>query len=271
MRGTNCLIASAGVMVGAYLSHQSWLTTDSIITAAAVFLVCGGGNCLNDGRDVEIDSISHPDRVLVTGKLPVQPAAVLSVLLLGSGMALASLVNLTVLLIGATGLLLVVLYDLWLKRVPLLGNLLVAISAGLTFLIGGAAVSPHEIFQLPGPLLPALLALVFHLVREIVKDVQDLEGDRRAGVTTLPEWLGPRNALAVASVLTIGLVVLTVVPYYLHWLGLLYLIIGVGLAELPSLVILVRLTVHPSLPLLRAASICLKLGMVLGLVALVLG
>ncbi len=267
----NCLIAACGVAVGAYLTSPHWLSTDTLLTGLAVFFVCAGGNALNDACDIAIDRISHPQRVLVRGALSRRTALVMTVILMALGLVLASLVNVWVVAIGAAGILLTVMYDLRLKQAPLAGNLVVALSAGLTFLIGGAAADPERWLILPGPIIPAVFAIFFHLVREIVKDVEDRDGDLRAGIKTLPSRIGVKPALIVALAAMTLLIILTVVPFLLGWFGLRYLVLGVVLAELPPFVLLLSLLQNQDEVRLRHTSHYLKIGMILGLIALVAG
>ena len=53
--------------------------------------------------------------------------------------------------------------------------------SGTVLLAGGLAVDIEQTWQLPGPLVAAIFAFLFHTVREILKDVCDIDGDRREG------------------------------------------------------------------------------------------
>jgi len=212
IRIVNCLLAGAGVIIGA---HVTWVVpqwTPALLTALAAFLICAAGNVLNDLVDIPIDRINRPDRVLVRGLFSRQ-AVLLAVVILNLGaVGVALLVNsLVALTVSGSGILLL-LYNLRFKRMLLTGNLAVALLAGLTFLVGGMAIDSKLAFTLPGPLVPAVFAFVLHMVREIVKDVYDLEGDRAAGLRTLPLVHGVSTALAVAGGLSLLLVVLLLVP-----------------------------------------------------------
>jgi len=73
------------------------------------------------------------------------------------------------------------LYSKYLKRIPLLGNVTVAFLTGLVFIFGGVVVSN------PGAaIVPAVFAFLINLIRELVKDMEDIEGDKIAGVITFP-------------------------------------------------------------------------------------
>ncbi|MDD3731162.1 MAG: UbiA family prenyltransferase, partial [candidate division Zixibacteria bacterium] len=140
--------------------------------------------------------------------------------------------------------------------------------SALTFLTGGWAINHKWVLQLPGPLIPAVFAFFFHLVREIVKDVEDIEGDAHAGVETLPQVIGISRALMTALGLFFILVILTYIPILTGWFGRTYEIITVYMVDLPLLLILILIWGYPSPKMLRLGSYALKVGMALGLVAL---
>ena len=195
----NCLLAGVGVWIGAYLTWLTPLYYGPTVAALAAFLVCAGGNTINDLVDIEADRINRPDRVLVKGRLSKKYVRNLAIVLNAMAIVMAISVSLWLTTIAVTTIGLLLVYNLRLKKVPLLGNALVALLAALTFITGGIAVDPALTFRLPGPLIAAAFAFLFHLVREIVKDVQDIEGDRKAGLSSLPQVIGVSMSL-VASV-----------------------------------------------------------------------
>lgn len=271
IRVFNCLLAAAGVWLGAYLT---WLTpqwVEPAIASVAAFLVCATGNILNDILDVHSDRTNHPDRVLASGAVPVRNAWLVAGCTAALALAAASVLNAAVLLLVGCALGLVIAYDRWLKQVPLIGNLVVALLAGATFIAGGLTVDPDLILYLPGPIVPAIYAVAFHLVRELVKDVQDMDGDRLHGLRTLPARIGVSATVLLALIVFTILAVLTYVPIARHWFTPVYAVITVYFVDLPLLLLLIFLWGNPSRPMLRISSAALKLGMVLGLVALTVG
>ncbi|MBD3402513.1 hypothetical protein GF420_06435 [candidate division GN15 bacterium] len=271
IRAVNCLIAALAVWVGALLTALELPIGDVVLTSVVAFLVCAGGNILNDVVDLEIDRINRPNRVLVRGAVEIPRAKSLVVLLSVIALVLAAFISLPVILMTALAVVLLFAYNLRLKRIPLLGNLVIALLSAMTFLIGGMAAEPALVWTLPGPLIPAVYAVLFHLVREILKDVEDIEGDRRVGVSTLPQKIGTTASLTIALALFLGLVVLTLVPIYYDWFGRVYEIITVYLVDLPLLALLIFVWGNPTGKLLRIGSVALKAGMLLGLVALLAG
>ncbi len=268
MRVFNCLLAMVGVLVGAYMTWYQPFRYGPLMAAVAAFFICAGGNIVNDIVDVEIDKINRPYRVLVQGTLSTRFAVWLAVGTHIAALLCAWSVNTLVLVVAVVVGVLLLLYNLWLKRVPLAGNIVIALLGGLTFITGGLAIDSVMAFTLPGPLIPAVFAFFFHLVREIVKDVEDIEGDKKIGLTTLPQVIGVQKALSLALGLFLLLVLLTYIPVLTGWFGFTYKIITVYLVDLPLLLLLIFVWYRPTVRMVRAASTGLKLGMGLGIVAL---
>lgn len=259
-----------GVGLGAWMTWFTPAYYGPAVAALAAFMVCAAGNTINDLKDIELDRINRPGRVLVRGALSRQFARNLAIGLNLLALALAACVSLWLTGVALATILLLLAYNLKLKQIPVIGNLSVALLAGMTFITGGIAVDAYLAFRLPGPIIPAAFAFFFHLVREIVKDVQDIEGDRRAGVKTLPQVIGISASLLVALGLFAILTFLTCLPIFYGWFGTTYKVIAIYVVDLPLLALLILLWGNPSRLMLGVGSAALKLGMILGLVALVL-
>jgi geranylgeranylglycerol-phosphate geranylgeranyltransferase len=268
IRVWNCLLATAGVWVGAYLTWLKPMYYGPLMAGSAAFLVCATGNVFNDLRDIEIDRINRPDRVLVRGAISTGQAIWLAIICAVAAIVLAVAVNWLVLVAVLAALVLVLAYDFGLKKIPVVGNLSIAVLSAFTFMTGGLSIGPKLALVLPGPLIPAVFALLFHMVREILKDAEDIEGDRRLGITTLPQIIGESKSLMVALLFFFVLVVLTYIPVIEGWFGRAYEIITVYMVDIPLLALLIFVWGNPTRRMLRVGSLGLKLGMLLGLVAL---
>lgn len=268
IRLANCLLTMVGVMVGARLTDSSPAYYAPFMSAVAAFLVCAAGNIINDLLDIESDRINHPDRVLVRNRLTKRYAYILSVVLNVLAVLIAWSVGTAVLIAVVLAILLLYLYSRLLKRVVIVGNFVIAFLGGLTFLTGGLAVDVSSAFMLPGPLVPAGFALLFHLIREIVKDAQDMEGDRMDACRTLPQMIGLRKAMGVALVIGLILICCTLVPIWLGWFSYSYKLVTLYLIDLPLLFVLILLVKSPNKSRLRIGSASLKIGMAIGVVAL---
>jgi geranylgeranylglycerol-phosphate geranylgeranyltransferase len=240
LRPFNGLLAMLGVWIGAYLTWLTPLYYAPAIAGLAAFLICAAGNAINDLVDIEIDRINRPQRVLVKETLSRRYV-----------FWLAHALNLV-----SVGLALTISYEI------------TALLSGLTFVTGGMAVDSYYVFDLPGPLIGFVFAFCFHLVREIIKDVEDIAGDRAAGVRTLPQVIGIGKALVVVLAVFVVLILLTFMPVLLGWFGKWYKIIAVYIVELPLLAFLIFLWGNPSPRMLKVGSRLLKAGMILGMAAL---
>lgn len=264
-RPLNCLITALSVAVGA-LAAGLLPTAPAVGWAAlAAALITGAGNTLNDVADIEIDRINRPHRPLPHGDLGLRSALglALALALAGLGLAWWQSPALGLVALGVVGGLL--LYDLWLKRTALWGNLLVSLLAAAAFPFGALAAG-----QLGRAWIPAGLAFLFHLAREIVKDLEDMAGDGAAGARTLPLRLGalPASRLAAGVLLTLG--IFTCWPWVAGIYGWAYLVPVAGVDALLVWTAWRLLRDQTALPASRLGR-RLKWGMLLGLLAVVAG
>ena len=198
----NTIVSLAGTVAGALAAAGHGF--DLPLSEYVVFLLAGisaamvtaGGNVLNDILDREGDRRNHPDRPLVTGAVSVGAAKWLSAaLLVGSGLVVLPVALrapwLVPLWLAALAALLA--YEARFKSAGLSGNALVAFLTADVFLYGGAAAG-HPSFTAPF----AAMAFAATLSREIIKDMEDAEGDvdRR----TLPRVHGFPLATTLARV-----------------------------------------------------------------------
>ena len=217
LRPLNCCITAASVLVGAVSGCALPFPPSVWLAVLAAALVTGAGNAWNDLRDLEIDRINKPLRPLPSGRLTPARAVLAAAASAATGLGFAVWAGTWPGLIAAGTLAGLWLYSARLKSTVIWGNLLVAFLAALAFPFGALAGG-----TLGRSWIPAGFALLFHLGREIVKDVEDLEGDRTRGVRTLALALGAprarRTAACVYGLLTAG----TFLPCYLGLYGWAY-------------------------------------------------
>ncbi|MCK4632397.1 MAG: geranylgeranylglycerol-phosphate geranylgeranyltransferase [candidate division Zixibacteria bacterium] len=271
IRVGNCLLTMAAVWLGAYMTWLEPVYLTPTLASVAAFLVCGAGNAINDAVDVEIDRVNKAHRVLVRGGLSVRYAVWLAIILTVLAIGVGAVVNLEVLIVVVVACGLLVAYNLYLKRIPLVGNFVVALLGAMTFVTGGLAIHTTWAWELPGPLIPAAFALFLHIVREIIKDAEDIEADRSAGVCTLPQVVGVRSALMIALGLLFVLILLTYVPVFFGWFGRGYEIIAIYIIDLPMLLLLILIWGNPTQKMLKIGSLALKFSMISGVIALLIG
>lgn len=146
------------------------------------------------------------------------------------------------------------------KGTPGLGNALVSYLVGSTFLFGGAAVGRPE-----AVVVLALLAGLSTFAREVIKDVEDVVGDREEGLHTLPVAIGERRSLWVATGSLVVAVAASPFPYLSGTFGGAYLLL-VAVADAVMLYACYEAFTDPT-----AAQQRFKYGTFLAAVAFVVG
>lgn len=264
-------MAGIAVWIGAYLTPGYALNLHVILAALAAFGVAAAANIQNDIIDYQADLIAHPDRVLPSGQLSSSAALSLAALVLALGLVCTALVGPATAIAAGFATALLAVYNTYLKRIPLIGNVAIGLAGGLPFLVGGLATNAPNTLDLPGPVVPAVFAVSFHIVREIVKDIQDIDGDRAAGVVTMPQVIGVRASAGLALALFVLLDLQILVPVYKDWFRISYSIPAILGVILPLTASLIAVAVNPTELRIRWCATGLKIGMVIGMLALVIG
>lgn len=215
----------------AFGEQLPWFTL--LLLMAAVVLTAAGGYVINDYFDVKIDRINRPDAVVVTRSVS-KPAAMrlsvgLSITGALCGIAVAWLLRsmtLGIIFVLVPGLLW--FYSSSYKRLLIIGNLTIALLAGLTPLVVAMA-NVAQLRLLYGSILPyttlehdlyawlggfALFAFLLTWIREIIKDLQDQMGDRELECHTLPIVWGELWTKIFVTVLLCGTLTLIAWLWY---------------------------------------------------------
>ena len=197
-----------------------------IYVSVAALLLLSAGNAINDFCDYNIDKINRSQRPLPSGRVPRRNALIFALILIATGIGLGTLINIYAVYIAILVSFLLISYAVWLKRTPFAGNLVVGSLTSLTFISGGIAISSVQ-----GTIIPAIFAFLFTIAREIVKDLEDTEGDLKNNVKTLA-ILNPRLAVAVALSFMVSVIIFSPMPYLYGWYTWHYLVaivVGVDL------------------------------------------
>lgn len=259
-RPLNCVITFLSVLLGGWLG-SSTVPSPLLLAALSASFITGGGNVLNDLCGISEDRINKPQRPLPSGRLSTQMATGFTIIQLLIGLVLGFTLPKPTPLIALAAVVGLILYNLWLKRVPLIGNLLVGALGGLAFIYGGFATQAFH-----PALWPALFATLFHLGREILKDLEDIAGDQILSGSTLPlSWGKTPARISVIGIFSI-LIFLLPLPSVFDIYGTIYLFL-VGILALLLIYVLVQFIKNDTPTSLYRLNLLLKAGMILGLSA----
>jgi geranylgeranylglycerol-phosphate geranylgeranyltransferase len=258
LRPLNCAMAALAVYIATIVAGAGFYPSDLVIYGmAVVFVICGAGMIINDYFDLEIDRINRPDRPLPSGRLKKNIALAYAVALFAIGVILAYMINVYTLYLSIFASLLLILYPAVLKKIILVGHLAISLLVALTFAFGGFIVMNY----MP-TLLLAFLAFLSNTGREVYKSIEDVLGDKKLGINSLPMKYGVIKAKTIASVFIIFAIIFSFVPFLLGTFGYVYLLFVV-VADIIFLVAIL-------LPTRFSAKAC-KIAMLIALVAFLLG
>lgn len=213
----NCVMGAFGALLAAIvcvgLDSIGDFGTQVAFSMSVVIAFTAAGNSLNDYFDREVDKVAHPERPIPSGAVAPSAASAASVALFAIALILGIMINLWSIGIVITSIAIIVGYEKYLKAEGIAGNLAISWLTGALFLFGGAAVERLDLAW-----ILAALAFLATLGREIVKDIQDIEGDKGSR-RTLPMRIGTRKAGVLASVGFLAAVALSPAPYLLDLLS----------------------------------------------------
>jgi 4-hydroxybenzoate polyprenyltransferase len=203
------MLVRAGLLLPNQGLGTALLDLHFALLVLAALLVAAGGYIINDYYDVKIDAINRPDR-LVIGRVVNRRKAMLAHLLLsGAGVLLAGWLHSVLGAVTLGTALLLWGYSARFKRVALAGNASIAtLTAALVLLPElQLQLARHNSHSVVWPY--ALAAFLLTMVREIVKDVEDMRGDAQHGCRTLPLVIGVAQTKWVTGFFLVCLALLT--------------------------------------------------------------
>jgi len=178
-----------------YCTARFLISTEAIfdprlfLLVISTILIAAAGYIINDYYDVKIDLINKPARVVIGKGITRRYAILLHTVLSVTGTGLGVLLDWRIGILNFFCAFLLWLYSNALKRLPFIGNFTVALMTGLSILIVNFLYPPILILVI----IYSLFAFFITLVREIIKDLEDLRGDDTFGCKTLPIVWGIRR------------------------------------------------------------------------------
>ena len=204
------------------LSHFNFF-----LLVLATLLIAAAGYVINDIEDVETDKINKPNQLIVSKYISENDATTIFMVLNIIGVGLGFYLTYS---IGKTGFFaiffiasaLLYIYSTSLKQIAIVGNAVVSLVVALSILsVGIFELIPamnvnNEAVQITFMNIIkdyAIFAFMVNLVRELVKDLEDIEGDKAAEIETLPVILGRQRANKIAFL--ISLTPILSITYYI--------------------------------------------------------
>ncbi len=266
-RPLNSAMGAAGVAVAGVVAVRldgaaaaAWPLAFAALAAA---LFTAAGNALNDYFDRETDKVNHPDRPIPRGEVTPDDALRFASVLFALSFALGYMANVWAAGVVAVNFVVMVTYEVALKRRGASGNFLIAYLVGSLFVFGGVASFRGDLGALARAVVLGLCAGLATGGREVAKDIEDVAGD--VDRVTLPKRIGVRAAGDVAMGAFLMGTVVSVLPFFAGLFGLAYL----GIVLVADAVFIWAGAVSAREP--GRAQRAAKAGMVVALVAFLAG
>lgn len=214
IRYKNLLMVFLSMFLTKYFLIESFISTpllsdiDFIILTTSILLITMGGYLINDIYDIESDKINKPDKVYISTIISIKSGLFLYFLTSITGLILGLYLSINKNLNHLSGffivtVILLFIYTKILKKLPLIGNIIVALLVSLPiFLVyefDHSMISIKDIFDNLFLSIIIFFYLLFAflttLIREIIKDLQDIKGDNKFKLKTLPIMIGNKRTI----------------------------------------------------------------------------
>ena len=204
-----------GIIISIGLNDQAINYLPEMFLAALVtLLIAAGGYVINDYFDVEIDKINQPQRPIPSNQVTIRQAYFFAIALFLVGFVLSFVlavletdgksISLLTPILALLGILCLYFYAYYFKRTAGVGNLIITILVCIPLLYGGTITGQYH-----QTVYPILVASTLMLGREIIKDVEDVEGDKEGSskdekkITTLPMIFGVKKTALLGQAILV--------------------------------------------------------------------
>lgn len=185
---------------------------ESLLIILTCCLTAAGGYIINDLFDVETDHINRPNKRILKRDISHKAAIVYYIILTTLGQICGYYAGLGIGLFASAIAVLLYFYSSDLKAMGLPGNSLIAFMSGSVIYIASRGI--HEIHSAYFAEY-AFLAFLLTMARELVKDAEDIEGDKEQGCETFPILYGTRKTNILSNVILALIVIFLVTAAYL--------------------------------------------------------
>jgi len=251
------------MLTGGFLGLGQIQLTPSLVIAVLVIILAGMGCvALDNYWDQEVDQVVHPRRADALDHLSSRFAWISGFILFSLAIIIGFFVSISFGLFIVGGFILFLFYELVTKNRGLIGNITVAITLPLIIISGGVAVhNPYPSFVI------FFISFFPILGGEILRDIRDLEGDKK-NRHTLPMSIG----IPAAQTLGIGFIstylFLSPVPYLIDLVDLWY-IPGIVIADIILITVIAYIKIKPCS--IRSITEITKFAWLIGTISLIIG
>ena len=267
IRPLNVFLGGLTILISSLIIKYEGPAISVILPVFVVMFFTIGANTLNDYFDYEIDKINRPDRAISSGLVLRNQALILSLFSFIIGVLIALRLNKDSQLLSiGVSLPLIIAYNVKLKNYPLIGNIIVSLILAMSFIYAGL------VFKKTEPLIiPALLAFGLTLIREIVKDLADIKGDKSAGLMTFPIVYGKKKTIILCTILSLFLGIGSFIPFLTGYYNTFYGISLILMVEIPLAVVVISMLNKPVILTAKRGSKLLKFCTLGGLLSIYIG
>ena len=271
LRPGNAMMGAIAIILVAIIDRS--FNVPIILAMLAVFFETAAGNVINDYFDYNIDLINKPERPIPSGRISLTAGRNYGYLLFLLGTVCGFLISFLTDNWIPFGIVLIAdvvlyLYAYKLKTAPLIGNLTVGFMTGFGFVFGGFCLNNPTIIITS--IYLGFFAFVMTTARELVKDIEDMEGDKAEGAKTLPILYGERITALLAFVLIIIDCALCPLLYFNQIFGFYYLIV-IAVAVILFICCAIMIIRNQDRATAAKVSKYLKIGMLIAFVAFICG
>ena len=169
--------------------YQLILDYKFFLMVLSTLIIAASGYYINDYHDIKMDLINKPDKVIVGKHIKRRHVMFAHMIFNGFGVLIGAWVSLWIGLVNAIAALILWWYSSVLKKMPFIGNLTVAFLTSATLLM----INLYYREQNMNIYIFSFFAFGINLIREIIKDIEDMKGDASFGSNSLPLVVGLRS------------------------------------------------------------------------------
>jgi len=247
----------------------------------SIVLISAAGYLINDYFDVKADEINKPQKLIVGRYLKRRKVMATQMVINITGLVLGWFCalkanNAYLFLFHLSAAILLWYYSVYFKKQVFIGNLIVSILVALVVIVVVAYESNidegiNKINMWYYGICYALFAFSSNLIRELIKDAEDIEGDKMIDANTLPIKYGINFTAKIAMLITISIITLVAYFCFFEFSNKFNPIISVGLSAIcsvPFLLIFILIRKADTQQKFKRLSSYIKLVMLIGILSM---